>query len=45
MEKLQNGELSVFFTSHQYTCHARRNVRREAVRWEDDIKMNLLNIV
>ena len=34
-----------FVTSRQYTCHARRIVLRKAVRWKDDIKMNLLNIV
>lgn len=45
IEKLQNEELRFFVTSHQYTCHARRIVWRKTVRWEDDIKMNLLNIV
>ena len=45
-----NGEItkrgaSFFATTHQCTCHARRIVWRKAVRWKDDIKMNLLNIV
>ena len=45
-----NGEITKrrasFFSSHPISmCHGRRIVWRKAVRWEDNIKMNLLNIV